>query len=356
MTPAPGLQNGGRLELLFERAARLPEPARRELLERVRGEDPALADELMSLLRAGQNARTFFKSLGKTLFSGDDGVTDPRELIPQVDPLYGSFVGKYRIDTVLGRGGMGTVYRAVVPDPDGGPGAVRDQVWALKFLPAFAATSGEVRRRFIAEARVTSGVVHPNVSRIVEISETEDGRLYLVMPFYPGPTLRARIKTGPLPIDEARDWFRQTAAGLAAVHASGIIHRDLTPGNLIRDADGTVKILDFGLAKVSDVTLGTGNRPLGTITYMSPEQLSGIDIDARTDHWSLGVMLYEMLWGRRPFEGTTLAALTKQIRDPGGVEIPDPPEGVDPRLADLVRRLMSPAAKDRPRLEELDWV
>ena len=345
---AADVGSGDRLEILFDRASRLPEPARSALLEQVRNEDPDMAAELASLLDAGVEAATFFESLGKTLFSGDDGVTDPRELIPQVDPLYGTFVGRYRIDTVLGRGGMGTVYRAIVPDTD--------EEWALKFLPAFAATSAEVRARFKAEARVTVDVEHENVCKIIEISETSDGRLYLVMPFYPGVTLKRRLKDGDMAEDEARDWFRQTAAGLSAVHSAGIIHRDLTPGNLIRDADGTVKILDFGLAKVTDITLGTGNRPLGTVTYMSPEQLTGVEVTHKTDLWALGIMLFEMIWRRRPFSGTTLAALTQQIRNPAGVEIPEAPEGYDPRLADVVRGLMAQSPQARPELSSLDWI
>jgi serine/threonine-protein kinase len=348
---APGVLSGDRFEILFDRASRLTEPARGALLDQIREEDPDMADELLSLLEAGDAAGGFFEGLGKSLFSGEDGVTDPRDLIPEVDPLYGTFVDRYRIDTILGRGGMGTVYRAVVPGTD--------EVWALKFLPAFAAASAEVRARFIAEAKVTSQVSHPNVSEIIDISETEDGRLYLVMPFYPGITLGRRLKaTGDagLESDEVRDWFRQAAAGMRAVHQAAVIHRDLTPGNLIRDASDTVKILDFGLAKVSDVTLGTGNRPLGTISYMSPEQLTGTEIDYRTDLWSLGVILFEMLWGRRPFGGTTLAALTMQIRDPRGAEIPEVPDGADPRLAEVVRGLLAPSAQDRPELADLDWI
>ena len=347
----PGALSGDRFEILFDRAARLPEPARGALLDQVRLEDPEMADELTSLLEAGQSAAGFFETLGTTLFSGEDGVTDPRDLIPDVDPMYGAIVDRYRVDTIIGRGGMGTVYRAVVPGTD--------EEWALKFLPAFAAASAEVRARFIAEARATSDISHPNVSRIVDVSETDDGRLYLVMPFYPGVTLSKRLKEvgeAGLPEDETRDWFRQAARGMRAVHDAGVIHRDLTPGNLIRDADEIVKILDFGLAKVSDVTLGTGNRPLGTISYMSPEQLSGAPIDYRTDLWSLGVILFEMIWGRRPFAGTTLAALTMQIRDPAGPTIPEVPPGADPRLVEAVEALLAPAAADRPELGELDWI
>lgn len=334
-----------RLEVLYDRATRLPRPARAEMLDEVRGTDPALARELDSLLAAGASAGSFFDSLGKTLFSGDEEMTDPRQLIPNVDPLYGSTVGPYRVDTVIGRGGMGTVYKAI-HEPTG-------ETRALKFLPALAASAPEIRRRFIAEAGHTRDVKHPNVGRIFEIDETGDGRLYLAMPYYPGATLRQRLKTGALPPDETRDWLRQTAAGLAAVHAAGIIHRDLTPGNLIRDGEGVVKILDFGLAKATDVTLGTGNRPLGTLVYMAPEQLSASEVDYRADLWSLGVILHEMIWGTRPYAASTLSALALLMRDPTPVEIPEAREGVSPDLLDLVRRLLSKSPRERPELRQV---
>ena len=334
-----------RLEVLYGRATRLPGPARADMLDELRRSEPELARELASLLDAGASAGSFFDSLGKTLFSGDEGMTDPRELIPAVDPLYGTTVGPYRIDTVIGRGGMGTVYKAI-HEPTG-------ETHALKFLPALAAASAEIRRRFIAEASHTRGLRHPNVGRIHDIDETADGRLYLSMPFYPGATLRQRLKAGALPPDETRDWLRQTAAGLAAVHAAGIVHRDLTPGNLIRDVEGVVKILDFGLAKATDVTLGTGNRPLGTLVYMAPEQLSASDVDYRADLWSLGVILHEMIWGTRPYQASTLSALALLMRDPAPVEIPAAREGVRPDLLDLVRGLLSKNPDERPELSEV---
>lgn len=334
-----------RLEILYERASRLPGAARTAMLDELRQSDPGLAREIESLLDAGASARSFFDSLGKTLFSDPEGMSDPRDLIPAVDPLYGSHVGDYRIDTVIGRGGMGTVYKAI-HQPTG-------EMRALKFLPAFAAASAEVRARFMAEAGVTRTVSHPNVGEVHEIAETEDGRLYLAMPFYPGTTLKVRLKTGALPPDETQDWLRQTAAGLRAVHGAGIIHRDLTPGNLIRDAEGIVKILDFGLAKASDVTLGTGNRPLGTLVYMAPEQLSAASVDHRADLWSLGVILYEMIWGQRPYRASTLTALARQMRDPAPIEIPTAREGVSPEMIELVRGLLSKDPAKRPGLEDL---
>ena len=339
---APGLEHDDRLEVLFERASRLSRGRRAALLDQIRGEDPEIASELESLLRASESAGGFFESLGKTLFSGDPAHP---EIVPEIDPLYGSHVGEYRIDTVLGRGGMGTVYRAVKRDID--------EVCALKFLPALAAASPEVRARFVAEARVTARVEHPNVCEISDISETDDGRLYLVMPYYGDVTLKARLREGALPVEEALDWFRQTCAGLAAVHAAGIIHRDLTPGNLIRDEGGVVKILDFGLAKVVNVTLGTGNRTLGTVAYMAPEQLIGPDLDHRADLWSLGVILFEMLWGRRPFASERMADQMGEITGVADLAFPDLPAGADPRIGEIVRGLMALDPEDRPSLAEV---
>jgi len=340
-----GLENEDRLEVLFEQASRLSGGRRAALLDQIRAEDPGTAAELESLLQASESAGGFFESLGKTLFSGDP---DHPEIVPEIDPLYGSHVGEYRIDTVLGRGGMGTVYRALKRDVD--------EVCALKFLPALAATSPEVRARFIAEARVTARVEHPNVCEISDISETDDGRLYLVMPYYGDVTLKTRLKKGALPVEEALDWFRQTCAGLAAVHAAEIIHRDLTPGNLIRDEAGVVKILDFGLAKVVNVTLGTGNRKLGTVAYMAPEQLLGPQVDHRADLWSLGVILFEMLWGRRPFASERLADQMAEITGAADLAFPELPAGADRSVAEVVRGLMALDPADRPSLADVAGV
>jgi serine/threonine protein kinase len=230
---------------------------------------------------------------------------------------------------------------------------VSRKIHALKFLPGYSAASSEGRRRFIAESKLSSLVEHPNVGEIYDVAETEDGRLYLAMPFYDGVSLKKRLRTGRLAADEALDWFRQACLGLAAVHGAEIIHRDITPGNLLKTADGVVKLLDFGLAKVSDVTMGTGNRPLGTIEYMSPEMLLGRPVDHRTDIWSLGVVLFEMLWGMRPFPGKTMLEHRAHIVRGEPLVVPTPPEGVDESLVGLVRLLLSFEPGDRPRIADL---
>jgi len=330
-----------RLEVLFDRARRLRGSERRDLLASVEARDPELARELGSLLEAGESAGRFFRSLGESLFSGNED-DDP---LRQIDPLYGTRVGPYRIDTLVGRGGMGVVYRALHGE--------LNEIHALKFLPGHSAASPEIRRRFIAESKLSSRVAHPNVGEIYDVAETEDGRLYLAMPFYDGISLKKRLRSGRMGPDQALDWFGQACLGLAAVHEAGIIHRDITPGNLLRTTDGVVKVLDFGLAKLSDVTMGTGNRPLGTIEYMSPEMLLGRTVDHRTDIWSLGVVLFEMLWGARPFPGRTILEQRAGIVRGKPLVVPPLPEGVDRSLVGLVRRLLSFEPGDRPRLADL---
>jgi serine/threonine protein kinase len=205
-------------------------------------------------------------------------------------------VDHYRIQETLGGGGMGIVYRA--EDTRLG------RTVALKFLPPELTRDPVAKARFLQEARTASALDHPNICTIYDVGETGDARLYLSMPCYDGETLRQRLSHGPMPVDDAVDVAWQTARGLAKAHRQGIIHRDIKPANLMLTADGVVKILDFGIAKLAGaagITL-TG-LPLGTPAYMAPEQMRAEEVDGRTDLWSLGVVLYEMLAGRRPFPG-----------------------------------------------------
>ena len=205
-------------------------------------------------------------------------------------------VDHYRIFEPLGGGGMGIVYRA--EDTRLG------RTVALKFLPPELTRDPVAKARFLQEARTASALDHPNICTIYDVGETPDARLYLSMPCYDGETLREHIERGPLPLDDAMDIAWQTARGLAKAHRQGIVHRDVKPANLMVTADGVVKILDFGIAKLAGAAgLTRTGLPLGTPAYMAPEQMKGDDVDARTDLWSLGVVIYEMVTGRRPFPG-----------------------------------------------------
>ncbi|MFL5617332.1 MAG: protein kinase domain-containing protein [Gemmatimonadaceae bacterium] len=220
----------------------------------------------------------------------------------------GQSVGRYRVLEQVGGGGMGIVYRAT--DERLG------RAVALKFLhPRFGADDSAAER-FRHEARTVASLEHPNVCTVHEIGETDDGQLYLAMPLYHGETLQQRIARGPLPVGEAVGIAVQIARGLARAHAQGIVHRDIKPSNVFVTDDGVVKILDFGIAKLADVTLtGSEVGPEGTLAYMSPEQLRGARVDHRSDIWSLGVVLSEMLAGERPFRGHETLAVRAAILD-----------------------------------------
>ena len=218
----------------------------------------------------------------------------------------GRTVSHFRVLELLGAGGMGVVYRAEDT-------RLRRTV-ALKFLLPQFVLDDSAKERFLLEARSAAALDHPNICTVYEVGETEDGQLYLAMALYAGETLSARVaREGPLDTREALAIARQLADGLACAHAAGIVHRDLKPGNLMVLPDGMVKVLDFGLAKAKGHTLTRSGVQLGTVAYMAPEQICGDAVDGRTDLWALGVVLYEMLTGRRPFEGERDISLAHAI-------------------------------------------
>ncbi len=216
--------------------------------------------------------------------------------------MIGKIVSHYRILEELGRGGMGVVYKA--------EDTKLHRTVALKFLSENMTRDERAKDRFIREARATSALQHHNICTIHEIDETPDGRLFIAMAFYDGETLKERIAGGPVPVGKALDIAAQAAGALSKAHAAGMVHRDIKPANIMVTSDGIVKILDFGLAKLAGNTKITmTGTTMGTAAYMSPEQAKGEEVDHRTDIWSLGVVLYEMLTGALPFKGEHEAAL-----------------------------------------------
>jgi serine/threonine-protein kinase len=206
-----------------------------------------------------------------------------------------TFAGRYQIVGKLGRGGMGVVYKAEDTK-------LRRAV-ALKFLPPEMTRSPESKERFIREARASAAIEHPYICTVHEIDESE-GKTFISMAYVDGQSLRERIKSGPFKLDEALTIAIQVAEGLEEAHKKGIVHRDIKSSNIMVTAKGQAKILDFGLAKMVGETLITKEaKTMGTVAYMSPEQVRGEAVDFRTDIWSFGVVLYEILSGQLPFKG-----------------------------------------------------
>jgi serine/threonine-protein kinase len=219
--------------------------------------------------------------------------------------MIGTTVSHYRIIDKLGEGGMGVVYKAEDT-------RLRRTV-ALKFLHREAVEDGESRDRFLREAEAAASLDHPNICTVHGIEEAE-GHLFIVMAFCEGSSLKDRIRERPLPLAEALDIAIQAAEGLRVAHEKGVVHRDLKPGNLALTGKGQVKVVDFGLAQLSGRTkLTRTGRQMGTPAYMSPEQAQGKVADRRSDLWSLGVVLYEMVASRLPFRGDAEAAVVHSI-------------------------------------------
>jgi serine/threonine protein kinase/tetratricopeptide (TPR) repeat protein len=201
----------------------------------------------------------------------------------------------YEILERLGVGGMGVVYKA--------RDTRLDRIVAIKVLSDHLLADADAGERFLVEARAAAALDHPNICAIHEVGETEDERFYIAMRYYEGDTLRQRIDQGALQLSEALDIAAQVCRGLEKAAGREVIHRDIKPANIILTEDGVVKIVDFGLAKYAGTAVTQTGARIGTVAYMSPEQTRGDKVDERTDIWSLGVVLYEMLSGTRPFRG-----------------------------------------------------
>ncbi len=243
--------------------------------------------------------------------------------------MIGKTISHYKILAKLGEGGMGVVYRA--------EDLTLGRTVALKFLPPDSVAREEDRARLVHEARAAAALLHPNICPVYEIAEA-DGRTFISMAHIEGRSLKERIAEGLLPLDEALSIARQIGDALASAHAKGIIHRDIKPANIMLTADGRPMLMDFGLAKVSGATkLTRTGTTMGTVAYMSPEQVQGREADHRSDIWALGVVLYEMVSGRVPFGGDYEAAMLYSILNenpvPLAVEGGDIPAGLDGIIA-----------------------
>lgn len=221
------------------------------------------------------------------------------------DRLVGTVVSHYSVLSILGIGAQGRVYLAHDNS--------RNRQVALKFLQPCCQDDLAVER-FVREAKAGSAATHPNICRVYGLESTSDGQLFIAMSYCEGRTLKQRLERGALPVEEAVAIAVQLADGLAAAHAHGVVHRDIKPGNLVMTPDG-IKILDFGLARLADsLQLTFESAPCGTAAYMSPEQSRGEEADARSDVWSTGVVLYQMLTGEAPFKGSHPDAVVYSIR------------------------------------------
>jgi len=324
-----------KIGVLFASAAALADCERQEFLSRECGDDAALRAEVEGLLQSHEASGPVDR-LEADIAPAVDRVHAQGPLAP------GRVVSHYTILDLLGAGGMGLVYRA------------RDEqlhrLVALKFLPPHRVADDALKRRFLTEARAVAALDHPNVCTIHEIGETPEGQLYIAMALYEGETLHARMSRGVLPIDEAIALARQVAAGLAAAHERGIVHRDVKPSNVMLLPDARVKMLDFGVAKVKGhATTATGEQ-LGTLAYMSPEQIAGHDVDQRSDVWALGALLYEMVTGRVPGVRTFVPPsefrheLPTALDDLIAIAMATVPERRYPSMADVIVALDAIAA------------
>lgn len=245
------------------------------------------------------------------------------------------FGGKYKIQKEIGRGGMGVVYKAEDTK-------LKRNV-ALKFLPAELTENKKAKARFFQEAQAAAALNHPNICIVHEVDES-DGQAFIAMEYIEGQTLKEKIELGPLEIEEAASIAMQVAKGLAEAHSKGIVHRDIKPANIMINEKGQAKITDFGLAKLSwGVDLTKTSTFMGTVAYMSPEQARGEKVDHRSDIWSFGCMLYEMLTGERPFEGSQEHALIYSIIH----EKPTPATSIREDIPIYIERIIEKALAKR---------
>jgi serine/threonine-protein kinase len=290
------------------------------------------------------NSETAVMPMGSTPVSGS-GESRAAAVPARVSSSDGRFAagvlvtGRYQIIGLLGKGGMGEVYRA--------NDLTLDQPVALKFLPGAMARDAGMLARFHNEVRIARQVSHPNVCRVYDLGEV-DGQPYLSMEYIDGEDLGSLLRRiGRLPADKALEFARRICAGLAAAHDKGVLHRDLKPSNIMVDSQGRVFITDFGLAAVTG-ELREAQAREGTPAYMAPEQLAGTEVTARSDIYSLGLVLYEMFAGKRPFEADTLADTIRLQQRSTPASLTTLVKDIDPAVERVIQRCLAADPRQRP--------
>jgi eukaryotic-like serine/threonine-protein kinase len=316
-----------KLEALVDQALAMPPEQREEFLGKTCGGDTELRREAESLLSHSDQALKFMSDFSDKVIT--PSLSEVKAQHDQPGPveksaLLNKTIAHYYITEKLGEGGMGVVYKA--------RDMKLDRTVALKFLPEHLIASEKDKQRFIREAKAAAALNHPNICTIHNVDE-HDGNPFIVMEYIDGSTLRDLRKSENPEPSVVMDFAAQIADALHKAHGAGIIHRDIKPGNVMVNADGRIKVMDFGIAKLkSSGQITKTGRIMGTIAYMSPEQIRGEPVDHRSDIWALGVVLYEMLAGEHPFAGKNNAAVLHSILNkeplPVGELLPDCPRVV----------------------------
>ena len=333
------------VERLYHASLERDADGRANFLEEACAGDEGLRREVESLLAYEDRAENFIESPALEVAA--------QMMAENTSVLAGQTINHYKVISHLGAGGMGEVFLA--------EDTRLERRVALKFLPTHLTQDKRHLQRFQQEARAVAALSHPNVCVIHEVLETGEGRHCIVMEYVEGATLRERIAEGQMKVGEALDAAIQVASALTSAHAAGVVHRDIKPENVMFRRDGYVKVLDFGLAKLtekkSDLLDSEGETRLvelktlpgmvmGTVAYMSPEQARALPVDARTDVWSLGVVLYEMATGQKPFGGPTPTDVIISIAE----REPPPLTSCAPEVPIQLERIVNKAlAKDRER-------
>ena len=336
---------------LFEYALERAPEERSAFLEQACDGDESLRGEVQSLLASYEEGESFMEK--PAVASAAESLAGSRS-----ESLIGQTIGHYQVVREIGSGGMGEVYLA--QDTRLGRSV------ALKLLPNLFTRDEDRLSRFEQEAHAASALNHPNVCVIYEVGETEYDRHYMAMEYVEGVTLRQHMTEARLKLGEVLDVAVQVASGLAAAHEVGVVHRDIKPENIMMRRDGYVKVLDFGLAKLTEQEAPDGAAPagsrvktdtgvvMGTSSYMSPEQARGLSVDGRTDIWSLGVVIYEMVTGEAPFKGDTTSDVIVSILDREPQPLEHFGSAVPAELQEIVSKTLSKSREERYQtIEEL---